>query len=132
MDVLFIPAHPEAKSFNGSLVNPGEDPYWTGRGQNTHGSIMRRRNKSDRDRTSSDRYELLIGAHRPSMAQDTLKDGKIGNAMNDEIRDKTPPTFTVEVRSEDVRDPADAIEVNPMLTGMALAMRAGQQIAKEL
>lgn len=89
-----------------------EDPYWAGRGQNIHGSIMQRRNQSDRDRIPSARYDLLNSPHTLSLAQTAFENRRIGAALDDEIRDQASRAFTVQVLSEDLPDPANAVEIN--------------------
>ncbi len=87
-------------------------PYWVGRGQNIHGAIMQRRTLPDRATIPSTRYDLLNSPNNVSVAQKSLKAGKIGAELDAAIRDQTAHLFTVEALTEDLPDPANRIEVN--------------------
>ncbi len=89
-----------------------EKPYWVGRGQNIHGAIMQRRNQPDRTHVPSTRYDLLNGTQSLGFAKSALKDGKLGQALDDDIRDKASRAFTIEALTEDMPEPENRIEVN--------------------
>ena len=89
-----------------------DKPYWAGRGQFSHGAIMQRRNQPDRARIPSTRYDPLNTPFGTEVAQTALKAGKIGAALDEEIRDHSSRMFGMFVLTEDLPDPANRIEIN--------------------
>lgn len=94
------------------MIWTSPEPYWIGRGQNINGSIMQRRNQTDRNKVPSTRYDLLNGPVVDDAVSRALANSKLGTALDEEIRDYSSRAFVLEALTEDLPEPSNRIELN--------------------
>ncbi|MCA0423308.1 MAG: GMC family oxidoreductase [Proteobacteria bacterium] len=90
-----------------------DEPLWTGRGSVQHGCIVNRRDEPTRAKHSAIRYSFRNLVPNVDVTPDLLKQGLMGKALEDAIRDRTSRFMNISTMSETLPSPTNRVQPNP-------------------
>ncbi|WP_233424152.1 GMC oxidoreductase [Pluralibacter gergoviae] len=95
-----------------SLTFLADEPLWTGRGSVQHGTIANRRDEPSRAQHSAIRYSLRNLVPNVDVTVPLLRQGVMGQALDDAIRDRASRIMNISTMSETLPSPTNRIVPN--------------------
>lgn len=95
-----------------SLTFLADEPLWTGRGSVQHGTIANRRDEASRAQHSAIRYSLRNLVPNVDVTVPLLKQGMMGQALDDAIRDRASRIMNISTMSETLPSPTNRVTPN--------------------